>query len=215
MEVGANYARQEWGQDMMLWSEFLDHCGWDEPAKTNSSSTSHESEPESSPNCPPILYMAQHDLAAQFPALENDYILPDYVYTSPSAPPDWPGYKPPATPSGVISNLWIGPAGTVSPPHHDSYYNCFVQVVGHKEIWVAPPHCRPIAHKETTTSIAESFMANTADIDVFGSVEAVSKSVRASASKAVLGPGDLLFMPPGWWHSLRSLSRSFSVSLWF
>jgi len=185
--------------------------------------------------------MAQHDLSSQFPSLQRDYTLPDYVYTSPPPPRLWPQYRPSASSDGVSTNLWIGPAGTVSPPHFDPYYNCFVQAVGYKEVWVAPPHCCP--HKAKTpsleastqgrestalaaesgasanatplASITESLMANTASFDVFDTVEAISASKRAAALQSSLGPGDLLFLPPGWWHSLRSLTRSFSVSMWF
>jgi lysine-specific demethylase 8 len=31
----------------------------------------------------------------------------------------------------------------------------------------------------------------------------------------VLGPGDVLFIPRGWWHHVRALSASFSVSFWW
>ena len=31
----------------------------------------------------------------------------------------------------------------------------------------------------------------------------------------VLGPGQMLYMPPGWWHYVRSLSTSCSVSFWW
>ncbi|KAF1931401.1 Clavaminate synthase-like protein [Didymella exigua CBS 183.55] len=33
--------------------------------------------------------------------------------------------------------------------------------------------------------------------------------------EGVLGPGECLYLPPGWWHYVRSLSSSFSVSFWF
>ncbi|KAH7135874.1 hypothetical protein B0J11DRAFT_426203 [Dendryphion nanum] len=33
--------------------------------------------------------------------------------------------------------------------------------------------------------------------------------------EGVLGPGDCLYIPPGWWHYVRSLTPSFSVSFWF
>ncbi|CDU23540.1 uncharacterized protein SPSC_02169 [Sporisorium scitamineum] len=228
VEVGANYTRKDWGQDVMLWSDFLRYCRWDEDGQHGGAIDGQNRQEAGSAR--PVLYMAQHDLAAQFPALESDYMLPDYVYTSPPPPASWPGYRPPVTPDGVITNLWIGPAGTVSPPHRDPFYNCFVQVVGYKEVWVAPPHCcprkiaAPSGHTPAkdavnlssadTGSITDSLMANTASIDVFDAIEDVPL-VRSAAAKAVLGPGDLLYMPPGWWHSLRSLTRSFSVSTWF
>lgn len=33
--------------------------------------------------------------------------------------------------------------------------------------------------------------------------------------EGILGPGDCLYLPPGWWHYVKSLSPSFSVSFWF
>lgn len=31
----------------------------------------------------------------------------------------------------------------------------------------------------------------------------------------VLEPGQMLFIPPGWWHYVRSTTVSFSVSFWW
>ncbi|KAH6633056.1 hypothetical protein C7974DRAFT_452220 [Boeremia exigua] len=33
--------------------------------------------------------------------------------------------------------------------------------------------------------------------------------------EGILGPGECLYLPPGWWHYVKSLSPSFSVSFWF
>ncbi|USP81521.1 uncharacterized protein yc1106_08795 [Curvularia clavata] len=33
--------------------------------------------------------------------------------------------------------------------------------------------------------------------------------------EGILGPGDCLYLPVGWWHYVRSLTPSFSVSFWF
>lgn len=33
--------------------------------------------------------------------------------------------------------------------------------------------------------------------------------------EGVIGPGECLYLPPGWWHYVKSLSPSFSVSFWF
>jgi hypothetical protein len=38
---------------------------------------------------------------------------------------------------------------------------------------------------------------------------------EADYVEAVLGPGECLYLPPGWWHYVKSLSPSFSVSFWF
>jgi len=33
--------------------------------------------------------------------------------------------------------------------------------------------------------------------------------------EGVLGPGECLYIPVGWWHYVRSVSPSFSVSFWW
>lgn len=72
-------------------------------------------------------------------------------------------------------------------------------------------------------------------VDVFSSEDWQTDDRIASQSQhTLLGPGDVLYMPPGWFHSLRSASQvcfvlhnkktaalnalssqSFSVSMWF
>lgn len=69
-------------------------------------------------------------------------------------------------------------------------------------------------------SAAKSLMDNTCALDVFDVAARTSNadfsfSVFPEARHAILHPGDLLLMPPMWWHALRSLDVSFSVSIWF
>lgn len=33
--------------------------------------------------------------------------------------------------------------------------------------------------------------------------------------QAILEPGDMLYIPQGWWHDIRSLDPSISVSFWW
>jgi len=35
------------------------------------------------------------------------------------------------------------------------------------------------------------------------------------ATECILQPGQMLFIPPGWWHYVKALSVSFSVSFWW
>lgn len=37
----------------------------------------------------------------------------------------------------------------------------------------------------------------------------------AACVEGILGPGECLYLPVGWWHYVRSLTASFSVSFWF
>lgn len=65
--------------------------------------------------------------------------------------------------------------------------------------------------------IDELKMGNTSRLDVFStnSDSGFLDQVVPSSMTATLGPGDMLFFPPGWWHAMRSETTSFSVSMWF
>ncbi|RPD59186.1 Clavaminate synthase-like protein [Lentinus tigrinus ALCF2SS1-7] len=228
VEIGSDYRSDDWTQQMIPWDEFLSNL---EEQATGESSK-------------PVLYLAQHSLYNQFPALKDDIFVPDYVYCDLDPPNNYPQYVPPANEERLVLNAWLGPVGTVSPAHTDPFFNFYGQVVGRKTIWLAPPEVSPHMYPyPERTSIASSddsgeqprnpaannespLMSNTSQVDVFLSTP---EDIDASKSKypdfwnhavptamsVTLEPGDLLFFPPGWWHAMRSEETSFSVSMWF
>lgn len=101
VEVGVDYRRDDWTQAMMSWDGFLSAIfSPDDPSQKK-----------------PVLYLAQHNLFRQFPALRDDMIVPDYVYASLSPTADYPAYRPPGNDEQLVVNAWFGPKGTVSPAH--------------------------------------------------------------------------------------------------
>jgi lysine-specific demethylase 8 len=96
----------------------------------------------------PMGYLAQHQLLEQVPALQRDVVVPDYCAllleideeastrrgggassaATSAAPAEDAGGG--ADPSEVIMQAWLGPVGTVSPLHHDPYYNLLAQTAG-------------------------------------------------------------------------------------
>ncbi|KAI0350207.1 Clavaminate synthase-like protein [Trametes cingulata] len=133
VEVGSDYRSDDWSQEMMPWEDFLDSLA--------------------APSGPrPVLYLAQHSLFKQFPALQGDVIIPDYVYSSLDPPEDYPHYAPPGNDEQLVLNAWLGPAGTVSPAHTDPFFNFYAQVVGRKTIWLAPPEASLYMYPYPSTS---------------------------------------------------------------
>ncbi|EKM82780.1 hypothetical protein AGABI1DRAFT_53243 [Agaricus bisporus var. burnettii JB137-S8] len=217
IEVGHDYRDEDWSQTLMGWEDFLDVIR-------------EKVAGDSSFKVAKILYLAQYNLLRQFPSLRNDIAIPDYVYCALSSQ-DFPEYTALRHGDNAILNAWLGPEGATSPAHFDPYYNLYVQIVGYKTVWLSPPNTKPYMEaltllkrsEDIQTSLSErnSDSLNTSRIDVFNSKETTCnfsdfrEKVVPEAMSVVLGPGDLLFFPPGWWHGMRSESTCFSVSMWF
>ena len=115
-------------------------------------------------------------------------------------------------PSGILNKedadgrtfLWFGPRGTVTPLHHDPMNIFMAQIFGQKQVILIPPDDTPLLYN---------------DVGVYSRVDieqpdlnAYPLLTNARVVKTCLSPGDLLFIPVGWWHHVRSLSISIGVS---
>ncbi|KZO92448.1 Clavaminate synthase-like protein [Calocera viscosa TUFC12733] len=214
VEVGSDYRRDDWSQELMEWEEFLQRIGMIKGEKEV-----HDHRP---------VYLAQYNLFKQFHKLRNDFEVPDYVYSGVGE--GNPDYIPPANEEGLMLNAWLGPKGMVSPAHSDPYYNIYTQVVGRKTVWLAPSSLRRGAMYQYMCPLvpqtiagkppASTTLEKTSSIDVFSSLPLVDKpwfidEVLPRAMCCVLEPGDMLYIPILWWHAMRSEDISFSVSMWF
>ncbi|UZJ54313.1 hypothetical protein CBS101457_003633 [Exobasidium rhododendri] len=204
VEIGDQYTESDWYQDIVSWEVFLEASGWnilDENGKEDA---------KRKPN-----YLAQHNLFTQFPELEKDIVIPEIVYSCPPAPSYYEDYRPPLDEDGLetaLTNAWIGPQGTTTPAHYDSYFNAYAQVVGYKLVWIAPPD---LLSRHDSSLID----GNSSTLPIFDEALcdelAHADHISNRATSAVLGPGDLLLLPPAWYHAMRSVTRSFSVSIWY
>ena len=205
VEIGRSYTDAGWGQSIITFKEFMDRYMMSEvtdPAQLG--------------------YLAQHDLFAQIPALRNDIAVPDYCYTTPPVteiPSSATGGKsPPPRLEEPLLNAWFGPAGTVSPLHTDPYHNILCQVIGKKYIRLYSPDQ---TDKLYPRGIEEGGvdMSNTSMVDAEATMESLDANHplfrHATYVEAVLNEGECLYIPVGWWHYVRSLSVSFSVSFWW
>jgi hypothetical protein len=139
-------------------------------------------------------YLAQHPLLDHIPILRKDILEPIYLQAG----------------RGIVNsiNAWIGPCGTVSPLHTDQHENLFVQVVGKKYIRLYPPDQTEFLYAR------DDILSNTSNIVDLESDEFPNLK-NAKFVDGIVEPGDLLYIPKGWWHYVESLSISISISYWF
>lgn len=142
-------------------------------------------------------YLAQHQLFDQIPDLREDILIPDYCCLGNT--------------EDVDINAWFGPKGTVSPLHHDPKHNFLSQVVGSKYVRLYSPSMTSNVYPHDTT-----LLENTSQVDVeFPDLNRFPLFDKAVYSEAILKPGEMLYIPPKYWHFIKSLSISFSVSFWW
>lgn len=144
-------------------------------------------------------YLAQHALLQQIPALRADVRTPDYCSLG-------GGEVPPTC------NVWLGPAGTVTPLHHDPQHNLLCQAVGRKHVRLYAPG----AGGDGALYPHEGRCANSSRVDALA--PDASRFPLFAAAEFVdceLAPGDALYIPPRWWHFVSATTSSASVSFWW
>lgn len=113
------------------------------------------------------------------------------------------------TPEGIVDpsglgHLLLGPAGTVTPLHVDNSSVLLGQVLGRKHVRLVPSYERHLVYPRGGT---------------FSAVDAAHPDLtrhpryaEATVLETVLEPGQLLFVPVGWWHWVEALDVSATVS---
>jgi hypothetical protein len=101
--------------------------------------------------------------------------------------------------------FWLGPAGTVTPLHHDTSNIFFCQVVGRKRYRMIAP--LEIGVLDGARSMYAAVDPEAPDLERFPWWKSVI--VR----DFVLSPGEALFIPVGWWHHVRALDVSMSLAI--
>ncbi|GAB2287021.1 Lysine-specific demethylase jmj30 [Dionaea muscipula] len=178
VEVGKNYLCQEWKQELITFSEFLDRIQSPDSVATPT-------------------YLAQHPLFDQIKELRKDVLIPDYCCAG----------------GGELRSLnaWFGPAGTVTPLHHDPHHNILAQVVGKKYVRLYPAFLSEELYPHDETMLCNSSQVDLDNVDE----EAFPKVWNLEFHDCILDEGEMLYIPPKWWHYVRSLTPSFSVSFWW
>jgi len=109
-----------------------------------------------------------------------------------------------AVPNGM---MWIGPAGTVTSLHHDLTNNFIAQIVGRKRVKLVPAAeiGKLYNHQHVFSEIP--------DLEDPGIDPArYPRLTELRYYDVLLEPGEILFMPLGWWHQVKSVDFSVTIT---
>jgi len=140
------------------------------------------------------LYLQGYDLLELVPEMEHEVV-------------PVPAFQDAAVRS--LSRVWLGPGGTVTGYHSDLADNILSQILGYKLVKIVSPDQADRVYK--TKKYDPNGHACAINADDWDRA-AFPKFAEVEAHYVVLGPGDALFIPGGWFHYVRSLETSISVN---
>lgn len=165
---------------------------------------------------PERLYLAQASFAKLPKALTEDLPVPDIVTKA-------------GTGDIYDTNLWMGIAPTYTPLHRDPNPNLFVQLAGHKIVRILPPAAGDRIFGRIQSALGMSGSAafrgdemmkgeekRLLEAEIWDDSSPASDDLEEGYEARVWG-ADGLFIPKGWWHSIRGVDSGISVSVnwWF
>jgi len=115
----------------------------------------------------------------------------------------FPEYLDPAMRAGRTF-FWFGPAGTVTPLHHDIANILMAQVIGRKLVTLISPDQTHLVYNHL--GVHSEVNCEAPDYERHPLFRNVTKT------EIILDPGEVLFLPVGWWHHVRALDVSITVS---
>lgn len=188
IEIGKNYTNENWSQDLVKFEDFFQRQFLESHTTADSKR---------------IEYLAQHNLFDQIPALKDDIVTPEYCCTT--------NNEIAGNEINVDIKAWLGPEGTISPMHIDEKHNLLCQVIGSKRIILAAPN-----DASNLYPFDGEMLKNTSQIDAEHlDYDRFPLLRNVKFYTFTLYKGEILYIPPKWWHFVRSLSTSFSVSFWW
>jgi hypothetical protein len=108
--------------------------------------------------------------------------------------------------------MWVSAADTAVPLHRDVAQNIFCQLVGRKRFLLYPAAATPWLYSHPFRSALTNYSRFDPERPDYARFP-LSREVEPV--DVVLGPGDALYLPTRWWHQVRSLDASLSMSFWW
>jgi Cupin-like domain len=123
------------------------------------------------------------------------------------------------------ANLWMGLAPTYTPLHQDPNPNLFLQLAGRKVVKLFPPNVGASIFAEVQEKLGRNGSSSFRGEEMMQGEERellerevwYHKYDREDEFEAILDHGEALFIPLGWWHSIKGVSKGVttSVNWWF
>ena len=106
---------------------------------------------------------------------------------------------------GLTANMWFGAAGKSAAAHFDLSHNIFFLAAGTKVFRLLPPSAhRTVGVHPSWHGSHLAAQASLSDAQ-FASLGGVTATLTA---------GDVLYLPPGWFHEVSSVSDNVGINLW-
>jgi len=103
-----------------------------------------------------------------------------------------------------FSFFWFGPGGTVTQPHHDELNILMSQIRGSKQITLVSPDQTHLLYNNV--GVYSDVDWSDPDFDQFPLFK------RVKTIDITLSAGEMLFIPVGWWHHVRAIEPSLTIS---
>lgn len=164
---------------------------------------------------PPVqLYIAQSLLSDLPSELQNDVPTPELI-------------RKVGRGDIYSSSIWLGTEPTYTPLHRDPNPNLFCQLCSSKVVRLLPPKVGLELYNNVQMRLRQSGnsrmrsteMMEGHERDMLHSVVWEDKAAASDVQEVELSAGDALFIPKGWWHSIKSKQSdgrlNGSVNWWF
>ncbi|MEM6613078.1 MAG: cupin-like domain-containing protein [Cyanobacteria bacterium P01_C01_bin.72] len=139
-------------------------------------------------------YMSQVDLEKYFPQLTADVNYPYFFNRKP------------------VVNFWFGCSGINTHLHFDDEHNIFAQIRGRKKLLLFPPtnylaFYPPLKEKGAMLHFSK-VNPRQPDFELFPDFP------HQEQQEIILEAGEMLYIPPFWWHWVIGIDETISLSFW-
>ncbi|KND04105.1 uncharacterized protein SPPG_01545 [Spizellomyces punctatus DAOM BR117] len=150
--------------------------------------------------------------------------LPNPVYYRGPVPPHLHTHLPPLPPHNpTLTRLWVSTPGCITPLHYDKCHGLLIQLVGTKKFVAFPKEdahrlylfdgIAGPAHVSRIRHVTKLFENKLSGEECEELVKRFPKLRDTEPYWVELGPGDVVYTPPGFLHEVTTVEASVSVTV--